>query len=228
MLKISAVIPCHNEAESVAKVIDAIPREVYEVIVVDNNSTDDTARIAREKGARVVSETRRGYGNALRAGFAAATGDVIVMLDGDGQYPARDVVRAARYLEDTSLDFVICSRFPLDDRDSLNVTRRWGNAFFTIYTNLLFGTRFTDSWSGMIAFRRSLLPALALESGEMTLSQEIKIKAAINPLVRLGEIHIGYAPRVGTSKLFPIRHGLMMLWYGVDLRRRVGRVQKKR
>jgi dolichol-phosphate hexosyltransferase len=228
MLKVSAVIPCYNEEESVGDVIDGVPKEIHEIIVVDNNCTDNTAKISQEKGARVVPEPRAGYGYALQGGFAAATGDVIVTLDGDNQYPAHDIMKAAEYMEANGLDFLNCSRFPLDNKDSMPFVRRFGNAFFNVYTNLLFGTKFTDSWSGMMCFRKSILPLLALESGDMPLSQEMKIKAVYHPEIKFGEMHIGYIPRKGKSKLAPFRHGFMMLGYGIDLRRRIKRSEYKR
>jgi len=217
MSSISVVIPCHNEADGIAEVIASVPKPVFEIIVVDNNSTDASAQIAARSGARIVKESRKGYGFALRAGFAAAKGDVIVTIDGDGQYPASEVKRAVKYLDDNNLDFVICSRFPLDDKKAMNFTRRFGNAFFTILTNILFRVRFTDSWSGMMCFRTSIVPELNLESGDMPLSQEIKIKAARNKNLRYGEVHVGYAPRVGDSKLSPFRHGFQMLGYSFEL-----------
>ena len=86
-LKLSLVIPCYNEEDGVREVIGRCPKELDEIVVVDNNCTDRTAEVARSLGAVVVSEKRPGYGAAYKAGLRAATGDVIITLDGDGTYP---------------------------------------------------------------------------------------------------------------------------------------------
>ena len=82
--RISVVIPCHNEEEGVRATIEQMPPIVDEVLVVDNASTDSTAAVAKELGARVVYEARKGYGRAYKTGFAEARGDIIVTMDGDG------------------------------------------------------------------------------------------------------------------------------------------------
>src|ERR1043166_8378340 len=90
-LKMSLVIPCYNEEEGVREVIGRCPREIDEIVVVDNNSTDRTAEVARSLGAVVVSDRKPGYGAAYKAGLRAATGDVVVTLEGDGTYPPEAV-----------------------------------------------------------------------------------------------------------------------------------------
>src|ERR1700722_13709062 len=87
-MRITVVIPCLNEEEGIRNVLGDLPPFVDEIIVVDNGSTDRTSAVARELGANVVSELNRGYGRAYKAGFARATGDIIVTLDGDHSYPA--------------------------------------------------------------------------------------------------------------------------------------------
>ena len=87
-LSISVVIPCFNEEEGIAHVLRGLPDYVDEAIVVDNNSTDGTAEVARELGARVIHESCKGYGSAYQAGLPAATGDIIATVDGDGTYPS--------------------------------------------------------------------------------------------------------------------------------------------
>lgn len=217
-MKISAVIPCYNEAESIGSVLASLPKELHEVIVVDNRCTDDTAAIATAAGARVVREERAGYGWALRAGFAAATGDVIVTLDGDGQYPPDAILPTAALLDAKRLDFISCNRFPLQNKQSLSFTRRFGNFFLTLAGNFFFGIDLKDSQSGMWVFRTSVLKKITLTSGDMPLSEEIKIRAAHHPQIRFAEFPITYHPRIGESKLFPLKHGFMNLWFFVRLR----------
>src|SRR5262245_28489923 len=112
-LTLSVVIPCHNEEQGVRDVLDRMPSAADEVVVVDNNCTDRTAEVARGRGAVVVSEKRPGYGAAYKAGFAAATRDVIVTLDGDGTYPPEEIPRLVDTLVDRGWDFLSACRFPL-------------------------------------------------------------------------------------------------------------------
>ena len=88
---ISLVIPCYNEEEGLRQLLPKIPAIVDEVLIVDNASTDNTARVARELGARVVEEKIKGYGRAYKTGFKNATGDIIITMDGDGTYPPESI-----------------------------------------------------------------------------------------------------------------------------------------
>ena len=90
-MKYSVVIPCFNEEKGIVNVVNSLPKNDSEIIVVDNNSSDQTAEIARQAGAKIVPETQKGYGYALKKGFASAIGEYIITLDGDGQYPANQV-----------------------------------------------------------------------------------------------------------------------------------------
>ena len=217
-MRISVVIPCYNEEESIAKVIESIPEGVHEVLVVDNNSTDGTAAKARERGARVVFEPKQGYGSALKAGFCNASGEVIATLDGDCQYPAELILEMAKFLEEERLDFLSGNRFPLKIKGSINRTRIVGNKLFTVATNLIFPIRVKDSQSGMWVFRKKVLDHINLESDDMPLSQEIKIKVATHPSLKFAEYHIPYYPRTGESKLLPVKHGFINLYNLLKLR----------
>lgn len=216
--KISVIIPCLNEAESIGKVISHIPKEVDEIVVVDNNSTDLTAQIAKDKGAKVVPEKTPGYGIALRTGFAAAEGEILATLDGDGQYPAEDISKISLELINNKLDFISANRFPLKNKKSLPFIRRFGNAFLTYATNAIFGLSLKDSQSGMWIFKKSVLGKIDLTSNDMPLSEEIKIKAATHPEIRFAESPIDYRPRLGDSKLMPLKHGFKNLWFLIRLR----------
>src|SRR5262245_13241250 len=129
---ISVVIPCYNEEEGIRHVIESMPPAVDEIVVVDNNSSDRTAEVARSLGARVVSETRKGYGQAYQAGIPAATKDVIVTLDGDGSYPPEEIPRLVDILVERNLDFLSASRFPLQSRGSVNFMDMVGNKIPTV------------------------------------------------------------------------------------------------
>src|SRR6185503_19027663 len=148
-LSISVVIPCYNEEDGVREVMGRIPSVVDEVVVVDNNCTDRTAEVARGLGAKVVAETRRGYGAAYKAGLRAATSDVIVTLDGDGTYPPEEIPRLVDTLLEQRWDFLSASRFPLSDQRAMGVSNRVGNWALTVAAAVLFFKPIRDSQSGM-------------------------------------------------------------------------------
>jgi glycosyltransferase involved in cell wall biosynthesis len=220
-LKISVVIPCYNEERGVREVIDRMPSVVDEVVVVDNNCTDRTAEVARSLGAKVVAERTPGYGAAYKAGLAAASGDVIVTLDGDGTYPPEEIPRLVESLEARGWDFLSASRFPLSNPKAMGMSNRFGNWVLTAVSGLLFFKPIRDSQSGMWVFRRSALPRLKLTSDGMAFSEEIKLEALLRKL-RFGEDHIPYGERIGEVKLQKWRDG----WHNLTflVRKRFGLV----
>lgn len=207
-MKISIIIPTMNEEESIGRVIDAIPRgeAAIEILVVDTNSKDRTKEIARGKGAKVIDEPRRGYGRAYKTGFANASGEVIITLDGDLTYPAERVVEFANMLMDKGLDFITCNRLSLLEPGVMSRKHRLGNWILTKTANLLFGLRLKDSQSGMWIFRREILDKMELMSDGMPLSEEIKVEAWRKGF-RTKEIPIEYRARKGEVKLSTWKDG---------------------
>lgn len=206
-LTISVVIPCYNEEAGIRQVIERIPECVDEIIVANNASTDRTAEVAEAAGAKVVLETRRGYGAAYKTGLAAATKDVIATMDGDGTYPPEAIPEIVDFLVDNDLDFVSAARFPLRDPKAMSAMNKFGNWLLTMTAWILFGERMADSQSGMWVFKRKILPLLNPTSDGMPFSEEIKIEAIRHPGVRFAEYHIDYRPRIGEVKLRRWRDG---------------------
>ena len=188
-LKISLVIPCYNEEDGVREVIERCPPGIDEIVVVDNNCTDRTAEVARSLGAVVVSERTPGYGAAYKAGMKAATGDVIVTLDGDGTYPPESIPMLVDKLVEKRWDFLSACRFPLADKAAMGLTNQFGNWVLTVTAMVLFFTPIQDSQSGMWVFKRSLLDRMRVTSDGMPFSQEIKLEAILKGY-RFGETHI--------------------------------------
>jgi glycosyltransferase involved in cell wall biosynthesis len=216
--KISVVIPCYNEEDGVRYTIGRLPSCVDEVVVVDNNSSDRTAEVAASLGARVVSEKRKGYGAAYKAGLPAVTGDITATLDGDGTYPADQIPEIVDHLVDGGLDFVSASRFPLRNPRAMSFSNKVGNLVLTVGMAVIYGRAVRDSQSGMWVFRSSVYPKLRLTSDGMAFSEEIKIEAIRRPDVRFGECHIDYHPRVGEVKLQKWRDGFKNLIFLVKKR----------
>jgi glycosyltransferase involved in cell wall biosynthesis len=206
--RITVVIPCLNEEQGIQQVLADLPDFVDEAIVVDNNSTDRTAEVARSMGAIVVPELNRGYGRAYKRGFAHASGDVIVTLDGDYSYP----VDALSYLLEAYLHcrvgFLSASRFPILNPESMSAKHRVGNFILSAVMSVLFLRWVSDSQSGMWVFRRDALQKMRLRSDGMAFSEEIKIEAIRNRGIGFREIFINYSNRVGEKKLQPWRDGM--------------------
>jgi glycosyltransferase involved in cell wall biosynthesis len=204
---ITLVIPCLNEEAGIGRVLEGLPPFVDEVVVVDNNSTDRTAEVARARGAIVITELHRGYGRAYKKGFAAATGDIIITLDGDHSYPLDAVSYLIEAFLNCGVEFLSGSRFPTINRAAMSFKHRAGNRLLSIVMSLLFLHWVKDSQSGMWVFRRSALAKMRLVSDGMAFSEEIKIEAILNPEIGFREMFINYSQRVGEKKLQPWRDG---------------------
>ena len=216
---ISIIMPCYNEEEGLPFVLEKIPEWVDEVIIVDNNSTDLTARIGSEKGARVFREEKQGYGHAYFKGFAEAKGDIFITLDGDGTYPLENCAHLVDSLIDTPLDFISACRFPLQNPENMDPVSKLGNWVLTLMTGILFNYGLKDSQSGMWVFRAETLPKLQLKSKGMAFSEEIKVEA-IRRGLRFKEVHIPYYERYGTKKIKKFEDGIKNLVYLFRLRLR--------
>jgi glycosyltransferase involved in cell wall biosynthesis len=209
---VSVVIPCLNEAENIEACVTAARAALEgmdvesEVIVADNDSEDDSARLAQEAGARVVVEKRRGYGSAYLAGFAASRGRYIVMADADLTYDFGEIPRFVAALEDGA-QMVIGDRMGNIQPGAMPWLHRYvGNPVLSGLLNLLFRTGVTDAHCGMRALRRDVLPRLDLRTTGMEFASEMVIRASKEHL-KIAEFPIEYRPRGGESKLSSFRDG---------------------
>jgi glycosyltransferase involved in cell wall biosynthesis len=162
--RVSVVIPALNEARNLEHVFAALPTGLHEVIVVDGHSTDGTPEIARQllPSARVIAQTRKGKGNALACGFAAVTGDIIVMIDADGSTDPGEIPSFVAALT-AGADFAKGSRFaPGAGSSDITPLRRLGNRALGIVVNAMFGTSYSDLCYGYNAFWARHLPIFGL------------------------------------------------------------------
>jgi glycosyltransferase involved in cell wall biosynthesis len=205
MKLISVVIPALNEEGIIGKTVSSVPvnelRKLnvdVEILVVDNASEDNTAKHARKAGAKVVREEKRGYGNAYLKGFREARGDIIVMLDADGTYPAEAIPQFVKPLLSGEADFAIGSRLRGNiKRGAMPWLHRYlGNPLLTGVLNFLFHTRISDAHCGMRAFTRKALNSMNLNSSGMEFASEMIIEAARNKL-RIIEVPVEYRVRGG-------------------------------
>ncbi len=212
--RVSVVIPTLNEAANLPHVFARLPfAELFEVILVDGHSTDDTIEVARQlcPSVRVLTQGGKGKGNALACGFAAARGDIIVMLDADGSTDPREIPAYVGALLNGA-DFAKGSRF-MEGGGSVDITplRMQGNRFLNGTVNALFGTRYSDLCYGYNAFWSDVRPTINVDCSGFEVETLINVrvaKAGLNvvevPSVEHERIH-------GVSKLHPIRDGLRVL-----------------
>ena len=212
-LTITVIIPCLNEEQGIDEVLGRMPDYVDEVIVVDNDSSDRTAAVARSHGAKVIREDVRGYGRAYKKGFANSTGDVIVTLDGDHSYPVDAISYLLEAFHHLSVDFLNASRFPVRDRRAMSLKHKIGNLILSLTMSVLFFRWVRDSQSGMWVFRRSILKDIRLDSDGMAFSEEIKVEALKNPNIQFAEMPVMYTSRLGEIKLQPWRDGIANLLF---------------
>jgi glycosyltransferase involved in cell wall biosynthesis len=206
---VSVVIPTLNEERNIAWVLERLPDLVTEVILVDGRSTDRTVEIAREvrPDIKVVLETVPGKGAALRAGFAAATGDFIVMLDADGSMDPGEIRRFVDAMR-RGCEFVKGSRFaPGGGTSDISTIRRLGNGALRIAVNKLYRTNFSDLCYGYIGFHRDKLDVLRLRSTGFEIETEMTVRA-VTASLRIGEVASFEAERqYGESNLRAWRDG---------------------
>jgi glycosyltransferase involved in cell wall biosynthesis len=204
-MKVSFVIPALNEEGIVGKTIKSIPVEEIkeagyevEIVVVNNNSTDNTEQEARDAGATVYLEKNRGYGNAYQRGFKEATGDIFVMGDADGTYPLEQSMEFINFIVEDGVDFVIGSRFKgnIEEGAMPALHQYIGNPMLTKMLNILFNSDYSDTHCGMRAFTREAYEKMELTSPGMEYAIEMVIEASEKHL-NIKEVPISYRKRGG-------------------------------
>src|ERR1700722_3537479 len=221
--RVSVVIPALNEARNLEHVFAALPAGLHEVILVDGHSTDGTPEIALQllPGVRLVTQTRKGKGNALACGFAAATGDIIVMIDADGSTDPAEIPSFVAALTEGA-DFAKGSRFAPGAGSSDITPLRWlGNRALGMVVNAMFGTRYSDLCYGYNAFWAKHLPVFDLSPDSpgqrpvwgdgFEIETLLNLRAATAGL-NIAEVPSFEHPRVyGTSNLNTFRDGRRVL-----------------
>jgi glycosyl transferase family 2 len=211
--KVSVVVPAMNEAKNIGQVLAQLPDELHEVILVDGNSSDDTIGAARQAypEIRVLVQSGRGKGDAFRTGFAAVTGNLVVMLDADGSADPAEIPRFIDALE-AGADFAKGSRF-LPGGGSTDITRlrSLGNGVLSGTANLLHGTHFTDLCYGYNAFWTRCLPFISLDVPGFEVETLINLRIA-GAGMKITEVPSYELDRIsGNSNLKTFRDGFRVL-----------------
>ena len=209
----TVVIPTLNEAENIAAVLDNLPDWIEQIIVVDGHSTDATCQIVRATcpRAELLLQPGKGKGDALATGFAAARGDIIVMLDADGSTDPREIPRFIAALR-TGADFAKGTRFVTGGGSSdFTTIRKAGNRVLGFLVNRLWRVRFSDLCYGYIAFWRNCLPSLHVDVSGFEVETLLNIKAARAGLKIIEVPSFELTRTSGTSKLHARRDGIRVL-----------------
>lgn len=212
-IRISVVIPVRNEAQNLGYILPRIPPIVSEVVLVDGHSTDDTVAVAKHllPKIRIIQQMGKGKGDALRLGFAVCTGDIIVMLDGDGSTDPQEIPRFVEALLRGN-DFAKGSRF-LAGGGSTDITspRRLGNYMLCQVVNLLYWIRFSDLCYGYNAFWRYCLEYIQPDSNGFEVETQISLRIHKASL-KIVEVPSMEHPRIyGQSNLRTLRDGWRVL-----------------
>ncbi len=212
-IQVAVIVPCRNEAASIANVVQdfsaALPGAT--VFVYDNNSDDDTTKVAREAGAVVRSESLPGKGNVVRRMFADIDADVYVLVDGDDTYDAASAGKLVERLEKDILDMVTGVRVPIDD-DSYRPGHKFGNFFLTGIVALVFGSRSSDLLSGYRVFSRRFVKSFPGLTSGFEIETEFTVHA-LELRMPIAEIETPYRsrPTGSESNLRTIQDGLRIL-----------------
>ncbi|NYI08117.1 glycosyltransferase family 2 protein [Allostreptomyces psammosilenae] len=211
--RVSVVVPAMNEADNLPHVFATLPEWVHEIVLVDGNSTDDTVAVARRlrPDVRVVTQRGRGKGDALRAGFAACSGDIIVMIDADGSADGGEIIAFVGALV-AGADFAKGSRFANGGgSEDITPLRRLGNRLLGFMVNRMYGTRYTDLCYGYNAFWARHLDRLGIDCTGFEVETLMNIRAAKAGL-RIHEVPSYERTRIhGASNLHALRDGLRVL-----------------
>jgi glycosyltransferase involved in cell wall biosynthesis len=213
-LNVSIIIPTLNEGKCIGKVLEELIKKYnYEIIIVDGNSRDDTVKISKGFGVKVLFQEEPGFGSAIKTGLMAAKGEIIVCMDGDGSQDIKDIIKLVN-LVNTSYDVAFASRYlPGGGSKDDTIIRYLGNRFFSRLVNFLYGVKLSDSLFFFFAIKKSKMEFLDLKSNGFEYCVEVPIKVHKKKLKYI-EIPSFESRRIaGKSKLNAFYHGLKILFF---------------
>ena len=221
------VIPTLNEEKGISPTLNTIRESLegkfrFKILIVDGLSTDRTVQIAKSMGAKVIKQRRRGYGDALQAGFyfvdTRMKASIIVMMDSDGTYDSKDIVKMVNVINSGEADFVIGNRFAKMDKKAMTTTNRIGNKMLSIVARKLLNMKVSDTQCGIRAFRSDLASIFYNTSIGMPFATEM-LALSNQYHIKIKEIPVSYHERIGDTKLNPIHDGVKILGTTIRLMR---------
>ncbi len=214
-------IPCFNEELTIAQVIQDFRKELpeAEIFVFDNNSRDQTVRIAKENGAQVIYEKKQGKGYAMQRMFQTMQADILVMVDGDATYFAKDVHKLIKPILEDDADMVVGNRLHQNDK-GFSFAHRFGNVLFKMLLNYLFNTRYQDILSGYRAMKKEFYQGIPLLAGGFEVETELTLQS-LDRGYFVQEVPVDYTNRpVGShSKISEFKDGSRIILTIISLLR---------
>lgn len=213
--KIIVVIPCYNEAKTIKKVVRDFQVELPDarILVVDNNSTDNTSAKARKSGAEVITEKRQGKGFAVQRSLEEFREDIFVLVDGDDTHKASDVHELIKLITDDKADMAVGDRMHSKNNGAFSTSHWWGNRFLNAMLNLFFRTGLNDMQSGLRVMNKRFLNSTALLAGGFAIEPELTIQAVEKGMI-IKEVPITLykRPDGSHSKINAVRDGTIALY----------------
>ncbi len=216
---IVVVIPTMNEEEGITSTINSVKQSLdgkfsYKIVVVDGLSSDKTVENAKALGAKVIMQRRKGYGDALQAGFyyvdTRLKSHITVMLDADGTYEPKDIVKMAEIIMNGEADFVIGNRFANLERGAMTRMNKFGNKLLSSIARKLLKIKITDTQCGLRAFRTDLATIFYTSALGMPFATEM-LASIYSYRIKIKEIPTSYHERIGKTKLTPLQDGMGIL-----------------
>ena len=212
------VLPALNESKGMERVLDEIFRVFegrnYNVVVVDGLSTDNTREIAENKGAIVIDQYGRGYGDALISGFQYAkeilNADLIAMMDADLSYDPIDIISCVELIQNGKAELVVGNRFSGMQKGAMPFTNKFGNKVISWFAQRFLRIKIKDTQCGLRVFKAALVDRLYMNETGMPFAIEMLSEAKFAG-VNMLDIPVNYRPRIGTPKLSPLKDGLLIL-----------------
>lgn len=220
------VIPTLNEVKSIRTVLDEIAKVLngskFAVVVVDGHSTDGTDEVARSKGAQVIYQRNKGYGDALRTGFQyvrkSLNAKIIIMMDADLTYDPNDIPKLVKPILKDEADLVLGNRFVRMNKEAMPFINRIGNKMISWFARTMLKVKVHDTQCGLRGFRSELVDSIDFESDGMPLAIEMLVEAKFLG-ARISEVPVAYRERVGCTKLNPLKDGMRILGTMIRLMR---------
>ncbi|WP_290901180.1 S-layer glycoprotein N-glycosyltransferase AglJ [Ferroglobus sp.] len=206
-MKVTVIIPTLNEEESIGEIVEKFVGMGYEVFVIDGNSTDKTREIAKEKGAKVVVQSGKGKGQAVKEAFQLVDSDVVVLIDGDGTYLPEEVEKLLEPIRRDVADHVAGNRLENFEKGAFTRLNLLGNKILNLFFRLFYGVELYDILTGYRAMKKEVYKSFELEKTGFEIEAEMTVETIANGF-RILEVPITYKKRKGRTKLRPIKDGV--------------------